>query len=344
MQELSILTTETDLYTHDISQMGDFFNVYVSNLKNKLEMQSKIEELNISPGTIEVLAEVINFGIKSVQGTRYIADFGSLPIDIQKKFNAKKLVLQQSKKVAGNNACFLVDPKEPGKIVANLTLKKVNFNPDTMDITRNMMIQMQLKQIGEKLDCIDEKINYQIQRDRDHELMEPFFVARDYIRDAQSSSDEEEREKYLYSAIDYLKRVYHAAYLDLETSSKFLSEKVNPLLLKQKEISKYMIYMCEDIYMMNKSIGLELQIYEYQNKIEEAKTSLLAYSNGLVELSEKKIGAHGETAIGLLQDYYPYNGDNMNMWINFLNTIKELRDGITGIGVNSNVILLCAEA
>lgn len=344
MNELRILTTENDLYTHDISQMGDFFNIYISNLKNTLEMQSKIEDINISPATIEVLAEVINFGIKSFQGARYIADFGSLPIDIQKKFNAKKLVLQKSNKVVGNNACFLVDPKDPGKIVANLTLKKVHFDPDTTDLTRNMMIQMQLKQIGEKLDCIDEKINYQIQRDRDHELMEPFFVARDYIRNAQASKDEEEREKYLYSAIDYLKRVYHAAYLDLETSSKFLSEKVNPLLLKQKDITKYMIYMCEDIYMMNKSIGLELQIYEYQNKKEEAKNTLLAYSNGLIELSEKEIGVHGETAIGLLQDYYPYNNDNMNMWINFLNTIKELREGLKGIDVNTNVLLLCAEA
>jgi len=344
MNELRILTTENDLYTHDISQMGDFFNVYISNLKNTLEMQSKIEDINISPATIEVLAEVINFGIKSFQGTRYIADFGSLPIDIQKKFNAKKLVLQKSNKVVGNNACFLVDPNKPNEIVANLTLKKVLFEPDTTDLTRNMMIQMQLKQIGEKLDCIDEKINYQIQRDRDHELMEPFFVARDYIRNAQASKDEEEREKYLYSAIDYLKRVYHAAYLDLETSSKFLSEKVNPLLLKQKDITKYMIYMCEDIYMMNKSIGLELQIYEYQNKKEEAKNTLLAYSNGLIELSEKEIGVHGETAIGLLQDYYPYNNDNMNMWINFLNTIKELREGLKGIDVNTNVLLLCAEA
>jgi len=344
MNELRILTTENDLYTHDISQMGDFFNVYISNLKNTLEMQSKIEDINISPATIEVLAEVINFGIKSFQGTRYIADFGSLPIDIQKKFNAKKLVLQKSNKVVGNNACFLVDPNKPNEIVANLTLKKVLFDPDTTDLTRNMMIQMQLKQIGEKLDCIDEKINYQIQRDRDHELMEPFFVARDYIRNAQASRDEEEREKYLYSAIDYLKRVYHAAYLDLETSSKFLSEKVNPLLLKQKDITKYMIYMCEDIYMMNKSIGLELQIYEYQNKKEEAKNTLLAYSNGLIELSEKEIGVHGETAIGLLQDYYPYNNDNMNMWINFLNTIKELREGLKGIDVNTNVLLLCAEA
>ena len=344
MQELSILKTEQDLTTHDVSEMGDFFNLYVSNMKNQLELQSNIESISFSPNMASMIAEVINLGVKSFQGTQYVADFGALPLDIQKKFRTGKLVLQKSKKVAGDSAHFLIDPKNPGKIVANLTLKKVHFNPETMDVTRNMMIQMQLKQIGEKLDCIDEKINYQIQKDRDHELMEPFFFVLDYIRDAQSTKNEDEREKYLYSAMDYLKRVYQASYQDLVTSSKFLAEKANPLFIKQKDITKYMIYMCEDMYMMNKSIGLQLQIFEYQEKKEEAKNTLLAYANGLVELSEKKIGSRGETALGLLQDYYPYNKNNINMWVNFLNTINELRNGLMGIDLNSNICLLCAEA
>ncbi len=344
MQELSILTTEKDLTTQDVSQIGDFFNTYISGLKSKLEMQSVIENIDFSPATIGMLAEVINFGVQSFQEAKYIADFGALPLDIQKKFKAGKLVLQHSNKVAGNNTSFLVDPKNPGTIVANLTLKKVSFNPDTMDLSRNMMIQMQLKQINEKLDILDEKINYQIQKDRDHELVEPFFMARDYIRDAQVTKDEKERDKYLYSAMEYLKKVYHAAYEDLVTSSKFMGERTaNPFFLKHKDIMNYMVFMCEDMYMLNKSLGLQLQIYSFQGKKEEEKAALIAYANGLYELSEKKVGAHEETVLGLLQDYYPYNKNNLDMWINYLNNIVELRNSITSIGVNSSVYLVCAE-
>ena len=342
MQELSILTSEKDLTTQDVSQISDFFNCYVSNMKSQFELQSKIESISFSPATI--LAEVINFGVKALDGTKYIADFGALPLDIQKKYKAGKLVLQESKKVLGNNVQFLVDPKEPGKIVANLTLKKVSFDPNTMDLTRNMMIQMQLKQINEKLDIIDEKINYQIQKDRDHELVEPFFTARDFIRDAQVTKDESSRDKYLYSALDYLKRVYQAAYQDLVTTSKFMAEKTkNPVFMKHKDITNYMIYMCEDMYMMNKCVGLQLQIYKYQEKTEEEKATLQAYANGLSELAERKVGVRGATVIGLLQDYYPYNKENRDMWINYLKSIQELKNCLTGIGVNSNICLLCAE-
>lgn len=346
MRELNILTTETDLTTHDISKMGDFFYGYISNMKEQMESHSFFEDFEISPATAEILSDIVRLGVMSRNGVQYIADFGNLPLDIQKKFRAGKLIIQNSNKVTGNSCPFLVDPKEPEKIVANLTLKKVRFSPRNMEMGGNMNIatQMQLKQISEKLDCIDEKINFQMQRDRERDLTEPFFTARDYIRDAQVTRDESEREKYLYSSVDYLKRVYQAAYHDLETSSKWLADNTkNPVFMKHKEIRKYMVYMCEDIYMMNKSIGLQLQIFEYQEKKEEAWATFQAYVNGIAELSEKKVGIHGESAMDLLQDYYPYNKDNRNMWINFANNIKELKSGLAGLEDNSKLCMIFAE-
>ena len=270
-----------------------------------------------------------------------MADLGKLPMDLQKKLRAGKLVVSHT----GSSTPFLVDPKKPNEIVASLKLKEVKFNAANMDVTGNLITQMQLKQISEKLDCIDEKINFQLQRDRERDLMEPFFTARDYIRDAQVTKDEGEQEKYLYSAMDYLKRVYQAAYYDLETSSKMLADKTkSPVFMKHQDIRKYMIFMCEDIYMMNKSIGLQLQIYEFQEKKEEAWATFRSYVNGMIELDEKQIGYHGESPMGLLQDFYPYKKDNNNMWLNFSENIKELKTGVGGLEDSSRLCMVFAEA
>ncbi len=343
MNELAILTTETDLYTHDISKMGDFFSLYIKNMKSQLELETIVDNINISPATISIIAEVLNLGALSKMGTQYVPNFDSLPIEIKEGIKTGKYILGESKQVTGELRPVLIDANTKVR-VKDLTLKEVKIGPNNMDITRNLLTQMQLKQISDKLDCLYDMMNFQIRRDRDRDLLEPFFKARDYIRDAQVTNNEEDRNKYLDYAMDDLKKVAQAGYHELITCSKMLADKVrNPIFRQHKHIREYMIYMCEDIYMINKSVGLQMQIYDYLNKTEEARATLKEYTSSMVDLSQKPVGIHGESAIGLLQDNFLYRKDNKDMWFNFIKNIEELDKCSTGIGENSKTYLICAE-
>lgn len=344
MKELSILTTEADLYTHDISQMGDFFNSYIKDMKCQLELNSVVDNINISPATISIIAEAINFGALSRMGTQYVPNFEALPLEIQEGIKSGKIILGESKQVAGDVRPVLIDAVTKVR-VKDLTLKEVKISPNNMDITRNLLTQMQLKQISDKLDCLYDMMKFQIQRDRDRDLLEPFFKARDYIRDAQVTDKDENRNNYLDRAMDDLKKVAQAGYHELITSSKSLAEKVrNPFIRKHKDIRALMIYMCEDIYMINKSVGLQMQIYEYQNKKEEAKATLKEYTVNMVDFSKKQVGCHGESAIGLLQDNFLYGNENKDMWFNFIKNFEEIEKYDNGIEDHAKTYLICAEA
>lgn len=56
-----------------------------------------------------------------------------------------------------------------------------------MDMARNLANQVQLRQINAKLGVIQDLQSYQIDRDRDKDIVVPFLNARDYILRAQMS-------------------------------------------------------------------------------------------------------------------------------------------------------------
>ena len=344
---LSILTSDKDCVTHNISEMGDFFNFYLKRCENKLEYDSYIQESesNILPITIDLLSELLNIGTKKCNGIQYVADFGSLSYETRKKLRMDEMVIQGSKKNPGNNSFGVVYRNKKNSIVENLTLKKVVDNPLNMNVVRNLMVMMQLKQISDKVDSVYDMMRFQIKRQRDRDLLEPFFKARDYIVSAQVTKNDNERVKYLDYAMDGLKSVYQAGYHEIITCAEILSEKTkSPIFRKQKEITQYMIYMSEDVYIVNKCIGLQMLIYDYLGKKEEANATILEYTNCMADLCNKPIGISGVTAIGLLQDNFPYNKNNKDMWFDFINCITELKLCYDGIEDNSAIYMLKLEA
>ena len=341
MNELKILSEE-DYYTKDISKMSDFFSVYIKELKSDLEIDSIMEGVKISPATINIISQVMNFGVKSEGGVTYVPNFDGLPQEIKKGIKEGRYVLGESSQVSGDVRATLIDLWDKNhRRVKDITLKKIKNNPNNVGAMQNLLTQIQLKQISEKLDCLYDKLNFQILRERKKDIRGPFFSARDYIRDAQLTDDDETRRKHLDTAMLKLREVATIGYEDLTASAQELAKETKKFLQKNKKIREYMSYMCEDMYMINKSIGLQLQIYKYLGRKAEAQAILNQYITEMKELSENKF--LGQSAIGLLQDNYPYSKENMNMWFNFKNTIEGLEKCNRELENNSKTYFICAE-
>ncbi len=85
---------------------------------------------------------------------------------------------------------------EEGVRVKDITLKEVK-NPDkSAETTQNLMQQIQMKQISDKLDSIAELQGYQIDQARNAAIKVPFLNARDYIFKAQETEMEDKRKEY----------------------------------------------------------------------------------------------------------------------------------------------------
>ncbi len=347
MQELRILNTETDFTTNDISKMSDFFGLYINDLRKSIEFENAVDSSIGSVATVGIIAEALRFGQNINPSVNYVADFSTLPKEALEQFKNGELVFQNSHIAPGNvtNCLVLKNGKGAGKIKYNLSLKEVKNTPNNAEIVKNILIMMQLKQINEKLDSLYDMMNYQNKMIRNQGLFTPFFEGVHYIGNAQGTNIEEERVKYLDKAIEYLNKAYEFASLDLVDCSGILAQKTkNPILRKHNDVRKYMIYMSEDINVINKCAGLQLLIYRYQKKEEETEVFKLRYASRMYSLVNEAVGVNGETAIGILQDNYPYRKENNNMWYEFYNRVIEFKKICDGIEDNKKTFYICGEA
>ncbi|SCW68638.1 hypothetical protein SAMN02910456_02590 [Ruminococcaceae bacterium YRB3002] len=341
MDELKILQG-MELTTHDIAQMGDSFARFSSKMVKDLNMSPISDDVIITPATIGIIAEVFNIGSFSSQGVQYVLNFDALPDDIKRKYQSGEYVLGESKQVEGDLRATLTDVNTKTR-VKDVTVKRVEVKPDMIGSVRSILTQIQMKQISEKLDVIYDQQVFQIKRDRDRDLVQPFFCARDNIRDAQVTQSDDERVRYLNLAMEHLSNVLQAAYSDMRTSANMLAQHTQkPILTKLKSINQYMMYICMDIHMISLSMGFKLQIYDCLSKNEEMKYALKECIQNLKEFAQTPIGKNGETAIGLLQDNWPYSRSTVNIWYDFYLNITKIDESILSVD-GSQVVMIGLE-
>ena len=191
-----ILVTEEDKTGEDILAMSDFFGVYVDNLCESIRSCSDTSILpDIPVADIGAINEVVQCAEVVMNGTtQLIPDLDSLPFDIKKKLKDKIYKIGESRQVDGNLRAVIVD--EGGNRVKDVTLKEVKINPGTLEASRSIANQMQLKQIYAKLDAIQEMQSFQIERDRDRDMRVPFLDARHYILLSQEEGCSEEKRRF----------------------------------------------------------------------------------------------------------------------------------------------------
>lgn len=320
---LCILITDEDKTGRDIAKMSNFFNGYISALSTRVSNSSSLELIHsFQAADIGIINEVLHHTEALLSGKYgYIPDFDSLPANTQIKLRKGVYTIGESRQVEGNMRAVILD--ENGVRIKDITLKKVLNDPGTMDAARNIVNQMQLRQINAKLNMIQELQSYQIERDRDRDIIVPFLNARDYILRAQTGGAFEERRENLIKASDELTRAINSAYSDMETSAKSLDRlTVFPVFQITPLIQKKIGFLAQDLQLVTKYVGVQMQVFEHLDESENAMLELKKYQRVLKDFTEVPISHRGKSALTLIQDHSIYDDQNKDCWYHFGQDMK----------------------
>lgn len=322
-QELSILVTDKDKYGSDIIAMSDFFSGYIKQLTTKMSTRSMIDVgVDIPIADLGIINDVIHHADVLMKGEYgYIPDFENLPRDIRRKLDKGIYKIGKSRQVDGDMRAVILDENDVR--VKDITLKQVLNDPGTLETSRSIANQLQMRQIYAKLDGIQELQSYQIDRDRDRDIMIPFLNARDYILRAQTQSALEERRENMFKAADELTRAINGVYTDMSTSAMHLAKLTRwPIFQRREQIKSYIGYIIRDLQLATKYTGVQMHVFDY---LEDRKSSQLVfdrYQHVMLDFLNKSINFKDQSAASLIHLNYPYDEHNLNSWYEFAKELE----------------------
>lgn len=315
---LVIFKTEADRYGRDITAMSNFFDGYVQQMSLALREQTDLEIVTELPvANLGIISDVVRQADIIMQGNvTLLPDFDNLPVDIKTKLKKGIYTIGDSKQVDGNLRAVVLD--EEGVRIKDITLKKVLSNPGNIETARNICNQMQMRQIYSKLADIQEFQTYQLERDRDRDIVVPFLDARSLVLEAETKNSEDERMRLLKEADGKIRTALNSIYADIETTAKSLVRRTSvPLLPPGKASNRYMAYLTSDMQIATKYVGVRMQLLEYIGETKTAQYVLQQYQHVMYDFLTKSITRKGLSAADLMHDYFPYDKTNMNCWHTF---------------------------
>lgn len=342
--ELSILVTNEDKYGTDITKMSNFFEIYIHQLSHELSTNTTVDILRDIPlADFGIINDVVRHAEVMLDGEYgYVPDFDSLPQDIKTKFQKGIYKIGESKQVDGNMRAVILDENDVR--VKDITLKRIKSNPGSLETTRSIANQAQMRQIYAKLDDIQELQSYQIDRDRDRDIVTPFLNARSYILRAQYSESLEERKSCLIKATDELTTAINAVYSDLSTSSEHLAKLTRwPIFQKPNQIKNYMGYLTLDLQLATKFIGVQMHVFEYLGDQTGSKLALEGYQHVMNDFFTKSVNRKNQSAAILIHQHYPYSESNRNCWMELAADMKLVLQAGTKLIEGKEILLVSIE-
>lgn len=82
-----------------------------------------------------------------------------------------------------------------------------------------------------------------------------------------------------------------------------------------KVIDSLLSYINEDMQMIPRYVGLRVYLFNYRGKTEDANRILGEYRYQLQKMAERKIAEGKSTALELIHKNYPYDGNNVDFWL-----------------------------
>ncbi|MBQ4092590.1 MAG: hypothetical protein IJC82_04700, partial [Firmicutes bacterium] len=305
---LTIFKTDEDKYGCDIAQMSDFFDGYVQQMSLAIREQSDLEVLTELPmANLGIISDVVHQAEIIMQGNMtLLPDFDNLPPDIKTKLKKGIYTVGESKQVDGNLRAVILD--EEGVRVKDITLKKVLNNSGNIETVRNIGNQMQMRQIYTKLADIQEIQSYQLEKDRDRDIVVPFLDARSLVLEAETKTNEEERIALLKEADGKIRTALNSVYADIETTSKRFAKRTSiPLWVPGGQIDTYMGFLTTDLQIATKYVGVRMQLLEYMGEKDTAKSVLQNYQHVVYDFLTKPVTRNGLSTATLMHDYFPYD-------------------------------------
>ena len=312
-KRICIFSTNEDQTVMDISQMSDFISTGITRLANNIIDTSQQNATYVPIADMAILDSALKSSGIIIHGEyEYILDFDSLPKDILKKYREGKYKLGESRQVKDNLRATIVD--ESGTRVKDVTLKKTKKVTNTQNQLQNIAIQMQLKQIIEKLDTMIQLQDYHIDFSRNNALVKPFFDARDHIVYAQNESDKKKAESYIDQAIQYLGDGLNAIYLDLDNAKKhFLWSTRSPIRI-QFLVDRFIRYITQDLHLLSTYNGVLFQLFDYRERTKDLKFTYEKYRGIMADFYTKAVGRQSIPLSLQVHNAIKYSRENLDAW------------------------------
>jgi hypothetical protein len=337
-KSLMLFKTDIDRYGRDITAMSDFFDEYVLQMSLALREQSALEIVSELPvANLGIINDVIHQADVIMRGNiTLLPDFENLPLDVKSKLKKGLYKVGESKQVDGNLRAVILDENDVR--IKDITLKKVINDSGNIETVRSIGNQLQMRQIYAKLTDIQEFQTYQLEKDRDRDIIVPFLDARALVLEAENKESDEERVLLLKEADGKIRTALNAIYADIETTSKSFARLTSiPFVQFGNPLNRYMGYLMSDFQIATKFVGVRMQLLEYMGDAKTAKAVLQQYQHVMYDVLTKPVTRKGLSTVELMHDYFPYNKANMNCWYTFSKEMRPaLESGIRTLELSMN--------
>ncbi|SEM22744.1 hypothetical protein SAMN04487770_12945 [Butyrivibrio sp. ob235] len=318
LSELAILVTEEDRTGSDIMRMSDFYSIAMEDMSRELINTDGIITVRELPiADISTVNNAIrSVGVFSSPEFDLVPDFASLPEDIREQYKAGKLVLGESKQVSGNIRAVLVDAKTKTRI-KDVTLKKVERTDVTAEISQNMLTQMQLRQISDKLDHMISEQEYLIDFSRNQAIVRPFLDARDNILMAQYQTSAVARRNYLLKASGFLRTAINSVYVDMNTIENNLAKEAHKKWfqrINRKSIDSNISRLASDTMVVTRYVGLQIQVFHHLKDSEGKRAVLEGYHANIERLFQNGVIDPNLSLALWIHENIEYTDDNRDCW------------------------------
>ena len=320
---IQILKSEADRTGHDIASMSDFMGDGIRILNHADSYKVCPVAGPLSATALSEIHDVLSIGTAIIRKDHaWVPDFDSLPGDIRKKLEKGIYKIGESRQVNGNRRAVIVDDKSVR--VKDITLKQIKNEP-YLDISyRNLLTHIKLQQISSLLEDIVEMQAYQIKCNRNVQITVPFLNARDLVFKAERESNHLRRQKLLEEASQGFGNVSNTLYGDLHAAIDLLaqrasrrlplSEKRVCLFLNTSKIYEAMGFILDDLQMLHKSVGLQIQINNLLNDKASSECCLRQYGEEFKRFCEVPLDSTGRSASQIVHAHFPNTDENMNAW------------------------------
>lgn len=340
-RELRILITNADKTGTDITKMSNFLDAYVTELTARVS-DNELGEFfgDIPAADFSIVLEAIGTA-EAVFADSYsfVLDYDSLPNDVKSKLKSGEYSLGPSRQVDGNVRAVVVDGD--GTRVKDITLKEVKDSPDLTRNIQSIAEQVQMRQVYQKLDEVQALQQYQIDRDRDRDIVTPFLSARDYILRAQLTDSESDRVRLLELADAKLVDALNGVYSDLVTTSMHLRKKTKrPIFQNQTIIQGFIRTLSTDLQLATQFAGVQMRILDYLGDTAGAKAVLANFQSHMKAFCKSPVGDGRFSAAMLMHRSAKYPDEHIDYWYEFTKMVHDLPEPDFGYLEGRSVLLL----
>lgn len=317
---LAIFQTDEDRNGVDILRMSDFFDIFIDEIDSKLNSSYSWERITNIGSLLGKISTAIKIGLDATEMGVLIADSSHFSKKIIDGLKSGIYHIGQSKEVSGHLRPGVFDDKE--RMVKSFTLKRYLNPKDVLGDMSSLSMQMSLHQISTQLQGVSQQIQYVIELARRQSFSAPFINARQYI--LKANNNPEYQIKFLHTADEYLTQGLTSLYSDINGEvTRLANSNLKPKenLISElfegnlKYVDSILSHINDDMLMIPKYVAVQVYLYQYMGRIEDAQKTIQDYKFNLNKLNTEVFPNSKYTAFQLIHDVYPYGDDNRDFWL-----------------------------